>query len=709
MKTAWRAGVALALLSGGLLPVRGMEGTEDILFLDLPQVVTASKTSQELENATSVMTVVTREDIVRSGARTVYDVLKRVPGFFPSAQATWMLVGSRGLMADGNDHILFLVDGHQQNSIVGQGYQQQDNLPVLDKVERIEIIRGPGSVLWGSSAVYGIINLITRDGLDGRRNAAAFAYGGGDGMTNGNYMYSLDAERGLKGIISAGYWKSSGFNRKDRTGTGAAWTKTDAAGVNGNVEFPWGEVGDWPALDQHREGYEMYAKLATDKGRFLARVAQSNVAYPWDGWLGKPGSDLSMRKAYVEHQREGSLFGGRLDLQHILYADLLLQNRFPRDTALFLDNASAGAMQDQSNEELAFGTELTGTVRVAENDDLQLGVKGVRTKVGPNRDARFNSFLNVASSTSLPYIGVESGHDNNLALYFENSLRLFQDRTTFFCGARYDKNDFREDKWVFLPRAGLIQALGGSLTAKYVLNTGYLRPPAVYSKTVGVIADTSRGPTQGITRVGLSERIQSHDFQLFWKRRKDYAAVTGFYMKIKDYLSFDTVLPQGYKTLGDAVTRGVEVEGKKHLGSRWAAYGNYSLAKASLLTPRLSAGSLTDSQDAFMNHPRHIYNLGVDWAVSRTHFLNVNLNGWAYMRYVRPIQTAAYAGQNDTLKGEQSLDIALTGSSLLKGPLDFTLFVHNALDNRDPVGLAVNTGVYSPRGRNLGARLSLRW
>jgi len=59
-----------------------------------------------------------------------------VPGFFPSSQATWKVVGTRGLVADGNDHILLLVDGHPQNSIVAHGFQQQDQIPALEKVER---------------------------------------------------------------------------------------------------------------------------------------------------------------------------------------------------------------------------------------------------------------------------------------------------------------------------------------------------------------------------------------------------------------------------------------------------------------------------------------------------------------------------------------------------------------------------------------------
>jgi len=131
---------------------------EDLMQID---VVTASRLEEKLTRSTSVMSVITAREIERAGFRTIYDVLARVPGFFPSTQATWKLAGTRGLVADGNDHILLLIDGHPQNSIVSHGYQQQDQMPVLEKVERIEIIRGPGSVQWGASAAHAIINVVT--------------------------------------------------------------------------------------------------------------------------------------------------------------------------------------------------------------------------------------------------------------------------------------------------------------------------------------------------------------------------------------------------------------------------------------------------------------------------------------------------------------------------------------------------------------------
>ena len=113
-----------------------VESVSELSIEDLMkvEVVTASRTEEKLTRATSVMSVITAREIERAGFRTIYDGLARVPGCFPSAQATWKVVGTRGLVADGNDHILLLIDGHPQNSIVSHGFQQQDQIPALESL-----------------------------------------------------------------------------------------------------------------------------------------------------------------------------------------------------------------------------------------------------------------------------------------------------------------------------------------------------------------------------------------------------------------------------------------------------------------------------------------------------------------------------------------------------------------------------------------------
>jgi outer membrane receptor protein involved in Fe transport len=629
------------------------------------------------------------------------------------------MVGSRGMSADCNEHVLYLVDGHVQNSIVGQGYQQQDMLPVLEKVKQIEIIRGPGSVLWGSSAVWGIINIITKDGVKNGGNQVTTGYSNADGLFNANYQYSFASGDNTNGILSLSYWQSEGFNRSGKTTTkNDWWNATTNPDVKSNIEFPWGAEGGWQPLDKMREGYEMYAKINLGDNKILGRLVESNIAYPWDTWQFKDGADLTMRKAYLEF-RNTSKFSDAVTMESSFYGDLMLQNRFPSDTSLFKPDSTGSTItsyqtvfQDQSNEELAFGAESMATLKVLDNNDLKVGLKAVRTKVGPNRDTRFNTILNSedTSPSITPqqntHIGVESGFDNNLAAYAEDIYTLGS--TKIFAGGRFDWDDFRENTGIFLPRGGVIQSLG-DLTAKYIVNTGYFRPELVSSKTLGVISDPTRGPTQNILRIDKSEQIISNDLQISWKSGKNYAALTAFYEDIKNYFSFDANNnPQGYKNMGDAYTKGVELEGKYETIPNLFINANYSLAIAKLVKS-INRGAQTNDQDEFLNYPQNLFNVGLDYLINDVNSVNLNVNGWSKMYIVLPITQADPAiteYQFSELKSEVYLDLAYNSKHILGTTLGLTVFVNNLLNNTDAVGLMVNNGVWYHMGRNIGATLS---
>ena len=691
---------------GGLLDLR----LEDLLHFD---VVTASKAVEKLTRSTSVMSVVTARDIERSGYRTVYDVLARVPGFFPTTQATWKLVGTRGLLADGNDHILLLVDGHPQNSIIAHGFQQQDQMPTLEKVERIEIIRGPGSVLWGTSAAHAIINIVTKDSIEDRREVEVTAgYAGADGLWTTNLLKSIrmgDA----RGILSASVWHAEGYN----------------ASSGPNVEFPWGAAANlWPSLDAQNTGFELYLKLKQgDNQQILGRIAQTSVPYPWDSWSYdpaggvRPGAELRMRKAYLNYQNTQT-HSDRLKVQYTLYGDMLIQNRFPD-----LESATPTVVQDtrwiedQSREELAFGAEATARYQVSAAQTLTFGAKYVHTIAGPNRGFRFDTGTNLPTAPGsgeeqVPVVDIPSGNDNNIAPYAEHRITFNNQKTDVFAGLRADYNDWRETRTVVLPRAGVIHTFSSAVTAKYVFNTGYLRPNAAYAKSGGLFYRAPSKTIEAINVVDRSEQVRSHDAQVTLGKDRNYLVGTIFRMDVDNYISWETKLDLGYRNMGEAYSFGGEVEGRYYIGTRVAVSGNYSLARGYLKTiptgidvngqaQRLD-GALTNADREFLNYPRHGWNIGADF-VNREHSLNVNLRGWNDMKIVAPF-TAPTPWAYVSLGGEAYLDTTYVAKDVFSH-LDLTLFANNLFNNTDAVGMVVNNGVYHPRGRNLGVQVSKRF
>ena len=171
--------------------------TEELLFMNIPMVVTASKTSESINEAPAVVYVITQKEIEISGAKSLADILKRVPGMRVSMRESSVL-GSRGFTSDQNDKFLFLIDGAPIQNIMQDGSYNFIDMPNLNMVERIEVVKGPGSTLWGSDATFGIINIITKNGKDIAGTKASVDYSTGNEQFVGNLMMGNTLSNGFR-------------------------------------------------------------------------------------------------------------------------------------------------------------------------------------------------------------------------------------------------------------------------------------------------------------------------------------------------------------------------------------------------------------------------------------------------------------------------------------------------------------------------------
>jgi outer membrane receptor protein involved in Fe transport len=156
---------------------------EQLLHLE---VTTASRFEDKLSKAPSIMSVVTSDELRRFGGLTLGEVLQRVPGLTGSTQyfVDRSLVAARGDQTKtAGGHILFLINGRPTREVMEGGVISDllESFPVAI-LERIEVIKGPGSVLYGSNAFSAVVNLITKKATS---NLAVFnALGGADGAVD---------------------------------------------------------------------------------------------------------------------------------------------------------------------------------------------------------------------------------------------------------------------------------------------------------------------------------------------------------------------------------------------------------------------------------------------------------------------------------------------------------------------------------------------
>ncbi|MBI5544336.1 MAG: TonB-dependent receptor [Deltaproteobacteria bacterium] len=139
-------------------------------------VTSATRTENAQRSTAGIMTVVTREEILSSGARDLVDVLHRVPGFAFGEDVEGAIgLGFRGMWGY-EGKILLQIDGHEINELLYL-LTQFGNEMALDQIERIEIVRGPGSAVYGGFAELGVINVITRRGNQIKGASAYFTLG----------------------------------------------------------------------------------------------------------------------------------------------------------------------------------------------------------------------------------------------------------------------------------------------------------------------------------------------------------------------------------------------------------------------------------------------------------------------------------------------------------------------------------------------------
>jgi len=184
----------------------------DLTKVQIETVYGASKFGQKVTRAPSSVTIVTADEIQKYGYRTLADLLRSVPGFYLSYDRQDTYIGVRGISrpSDYNTLVLTLIDGHRVNENVYDGtYIDGEFLLDIDLIDRVEIIRGPGSSLYGTDAFFAVINIITKRGRDVHGTEVAVS-GGGQETYHGRVSYGQQFKNGLELLLSETFNDSKG-------------------------------------------------------------------------------------------------------------------------------------------------------------------------------------------------------------------------------------------------------------------------------------------------------------------------------------------------------------------------------------------------------------------------------------------------------------------------------------------------------------------
>ena len=516
---------------------------EELMSLDIESVTGAARHKQRVTEAPASVTIITANDIETFGWRTLAEVLGSVRGFHVTYDRNYAYLGVRafGRPTDYNNRILIQVDGHRVNDVIYDAGSIGTELPIdLSVVDRIEVIRGPGSALYGTSAFFGVVNIITKRGASQRAQLNVSAGSLDAYRTTGSFGWSDGAARDV--LLSVGRTITGGqemlyypeFDRPEENFGQAVDLDRDAS----TTVYAAGSLGAW-----------RFQSLVGTRAKSVPTASWSTrfndpryETVDTRGWLDltyqrQVGNASVTARGYYDHYRYSGIYPYQ-ELDEVVLAD---------------DGAHADWL----------GSELTARQTVWGRHALTAGV-----------EYRFNPRQQQSYLYGEEVLVDDRRRSSEVAGYLQDEIAMTP-RWTAILGARYDW--WSHKGGTGRPRAGLIFRTDYDTAFKVLYGEAY-RAPNLYELYYGTQVDGSvanrdlRPESLRTTEVVIEQYFQG----------RVRVAMSAFYTRIHDLIDQVTT-DEGAVTHTNQESvraRGVELEAEGRWPSGLLVRGSFTAQDA---------------------------------------------------------------------------------------------------------------------------------
>jgi len=547
--------ICLLFLSSGSIAVSPVAAARDMRELtdySLEQlmevsieVTSAGRKSQKLEDAATAITVISAEDIRLSGMTSLPELLRMVPGLqVAEINGNTTAIGSRGFSHRFSNKLLVLLDGRTLYTPTFSGVFWDAQDVVLEDIERIEVIRGPGGTLWGANAVNGVINITTKSaaatqgglvsaGVGNYERQGTVRYGGEIGENGHFRIYAKDA-----GYDS--FPLASGSAAHDQLNQRSAGFRTDWVLPGGDTVMVQGGVYDGNA-DQTLAAARL-SPPATLPLDFNIAQKSGNLSMSWKHALSTT-SEWSLKFYYDYYERRSVASGERRDTY-----DVDFQHR----------------------------------TLLAENHDVVWGLGWRQTS--DDMDAKFIfSFAPQAS------------RDNVASAFIQDEIALVKDRLRLIVGTKFEHNEHTGLE--HQPNLRLLWKIDERQTGWAALSRA-VRTPA--RSDLGIIFNVAALPGVGgkppsLGRITGNPEIQSEDllaYEAGYRVRPTerlHLDVTAFYNDYRNIMTNEPglpfpeagaptriVVPYLFQNKASATSHGMELSASWQPAENWQFKAGYS-------------------------------------------------------------------------------------------------------------------------------------
>lgn len=552
MKNAVCVVAVISVLGGATASAQqAQQGLVDLSIQDLLniEVTSVSRKPQEVGRTAAAVYVITRDDIRRSGATTLPDVLRMAPGFsVAELNANTWSVTARGFGGVHANKLLVLIDGRSVYTPLNGGVYWEMQLLPLDAIEQIEIIRGPGGSLWGSNAINGIINIITK--------TADRTVGGHVATHVGRYEPgNVDFGYGGKMGATGHYVTRARYSQRRAPGLTQGLANGDDVGAfYGRTRLDWG--------------------AGTDRFSFQADAERG------DG--NQVQSTLTLSPPFRIATRQPTSFAGASTM---LSWKRTNSSRVDTSLQTYYSGFSRSELNEQAH---AFDVDVRQHRAVGDRHDIVVGA-----------EYRFTE----GTVGSSPTVTITPAHtDGHLGTAFVQDEIALSDHVRVTGGVKVERNQNTGFEiqpsarvlWSFSPRQSIWSSVSRAV-----------RTPNRYERGRHVIASTSAGPAGlplAVTLDGstdtVSESLIESEVGYRVQRRGYSFDLAGFAGEYMNLASLDRGIQEIGQEMGTQVlrvpftsgnsahadTRGVELAGTWKPARWWEVAAHYSFTKVRFLS-----------------------------------------------------------------------------------------------------------------------------
>ncbi len=666
----------------------------------------ATKTRMNIQDTPSVVSVITGEQIRDMGARDITDVLRTLPGFDLTQSALLPVThtGIRGMRSGScNDKIKIMIDGHHLQAAEGHAFQHFDRLP-LASVRRIEIIRGPGSALYGSDAFLGVINIITKEGGD-RSSEISFEYGSFE--TIKPYAELSYKEDDLKVYLYADYYKTDGYDgeiESDMTahspvipGFGPMFAPSESREMDNSGEYNTFQT-NISYKDFKFSGFFQKAdskcsvgvtEVLTDEDEVRGYYAYGEISYRTD--MADRGNLLL--RTYYDYSDDEKIFELFPEETGALYG-------FPEGEGLHAGNwadLSVAGIEITADADVCPGIQLVGgtsyehmkqshveTYGNYNSSDHMIEVDGIPYPPFP--------YQYVGGIRRLPIIPNKNADRDIFALYAQGlfdlktllSLEKGVENLSLTIGGRYD--DYDDTGSSTNPRFGIVYAPTERLWFKALYGEAFRAPNFLELYMTGNTF-TKGNPDLDPERITTMEALAGYRFT-----RNIAATLTCFHVSAEDLIQYQSdgewVVAAN---VGEMVSVGTEFELKASFGKNKYAYLNFTWQDVRDTTNSKIEGTDIAQEDFLPGTVPDFYgNIGVNWGFGENLIGNMSVN---YVGERQRSEEKTWDGEKLVLRDTREplderwlLNASLTFRDFFAKGTEFQISGHNLLDEdyRDP-------------------------